>query len=118
MDNSTDLEMGAIDCDKVNFCYNEIYFNFNHMEPFFLNIYLQAVHVEIRHDDKLPEGSAHLQAAILFTSCSGQRRLRIHNLALAVSSDYNQLYRVADLDCLTSFLFKQGKGYFVVDYCF
>lgn len=22
MDNSTDLEMGAIDCDKVNFSYN------------------------------------------------------------------------------------------------
>ncbi|VDK78260.1 unnamed protein product [Litomosoides sigmodontis] len=89
MDNSTDLEMGAIDCDK-------------------------AVHVEIRHDDKLPEGSAHLQTAILFTSCSGQRRLRIHNLALAVSSDYNQLYRVADLDCLTSFLFKQAE-YFLRD---
>ncbi|EFO19073.1 Sec23/Sec24 trunk domain-containing protein [Loa loa] len=84
MDNSTDLEMGAIDCD-------------------------QAVHVEIRHDDKLPEGSAYLQTAVLFTSCSGQRRLRIHNLALAVSSDYNQLYRVADLDCLTSFLFKQAE---------
>lgn len=107
MDNSTDLEMGAIDCDKVNFCYNEVSFNDN--TQLFFNIYLQAVHVEIRHDDKLPEGSAHLQTAILFTSCSGQRRLRIHNLALAVSSDYNQLYRVADLDCLTSFLFKQGK---------
>ncbi|KAM3726424.1 Protein transport protein [Dirofilaria immitis] len=89
MDNSTDLEMGAIDCDK-------------------------SIHVEIRHDDKLPEGSTHLQAAILFTSCSGQRRLRIHNLALAVSSDYNQLYRVADLDCLTSFLFKQAE-YFLRD---
>ncbi|KAK6110300.1 Sec23/Sec24 trunk domain family protein [Brugia pahangi] len=89
MDNTTDLEMGAIDCDK-------------------------AVHVEIRHDDKLPEGSAYLQAAVLFTSCSGQRRLRIHNLALAVSSDYNQLYRVADLDCLTSFLFKQAE-YFLRD---
>lgn len=64
--------------------------------------------MEIRHDDKLPEGNAHLQTAVLFTSCSGQRRLRIHNLALAVSADYNQLYRVADLNCLTAFLFKQG----------
>uniref|UniRef100_A0A8R1XUL5 Sec23/Sec24 trunk domain-containing protein n=1 Tax=Onchocerca volvulus TaxID=6282 RepID=A0A8R1XUL5_ONCVO len=89
MDNSTDLEMGAIDCDK-------------------------AVHVEIRHDDKLPEGNAHLQTAVLFTSCSGERRLRIHNLALSVSSDYNQLYRVADLDCLTSFLFKHAE-YFLRD---
>ncbi|EJW80731.1 hypothetical protein WUBG_08360, partial [Wuchereria bancrofti] len=59
-------------------------------------------------------GSAYLQTAVLFTSCSGQRRLRIHNLALAVSSDYNQLYRVADLDCLTSFLFKQAE-YFLRD---
>ncbi|VDN02983.1 unnamed protein product [Thelazia callipaeda] len=84
MDNSTDMEMGAIDCDKT-------------------------IHVEIRHDDKLPEGNAYLQTAILFTSCSGERRLRIHNLTLSVSSDFNQLYRVADLDCLTSFLFKQAE---------
>lgn len=84
MDNSTDMEMGAIDCDK-------------------------AVHVEMRHDDKLPEGSAHIQTAVLYTSCSGQRRLRVHNLSLMVSSDYNQLYRVADADCLVSFLFKQAE---------
>ncbi|MFH4983012.1 hypothetical protein AB6A40_009721 [Gnathostoma spinigerum] len=84
MDNSTDMEMGVMDCDK-------------------------AVHVEIRHDDKLPEGNAHLQAAILFTSCSGQRRLRILNLALSVSSDYNQMYLVADPDCLVTFLFKQAE---------
>ncbi|VDN17031.1 unnamed protein product [Gongylonema pulchrum] len=84
MENSTDMEVGAIDCDK-------------------------ALHVEIRHDDKLPEGNAYLQTAILFTSCSGQRRLRIHNLALVVSADYNHLYRVADPDCLVSFLFKQAE---------
>uniref|UniRef100_A0A914RJ53 Sec23/Sec24 trunk domain-containing protein n=1 Tax=Parascaris equorum TaxID=6256 RepID=A0A914RJ53_PAREQ len=84
MDNSTDMEFGAVDSDK-------------------------AVHVEIRHDDRLPEGNAYIQSASLFTSCSGQRRLRIHNMALPVSSDYNQLYRVADSHCLVSFLFKQGQ---------
>lgn len=72
------------------------------------------MHVEIRHDDKLPEGTAHLQTAVLFTSCSGQRRLRIHNLALTVSADYNQVYRVADPDCLVSFLFKQGNETLII----
>uniref|UniRef100_F1KR98 Protein transport protein Sec24C n=1 Tax=Ascaris suum TaxID=6253 RepID=F1KR98_ASCSU len=85
MDNSTDMEFGAMDSDK-------------------------AVHVEIRHDDRLPEGNAYIQSASLFTSCSGQRRLRIHNMALPVSSDYNQLYRVADSHCLVSFLFKQAES--------
>ncbi|VDM38867.1 unnamed protein product [Toxocara canis] len=85
MDNSTDMEFGVIDSDK-------------------------AVHVEIRHDDRLPEGDAYIQSASLFTSCSGQRRLRIHNMALPVSSDYNQLYRVADSHCLVSFLFKQAES--------
>ncbi|VDN53026.1 unnamed protein product [Dracunculus medinensis] len=84
MDNSTDMEMGVIDSDK-------------------------AVHVELRHDDKLPDGSAYIQTAILFTTCSGQRRLRIHNIALAVSSEYSHLYRLADPDCLVSFLLKQAE---------
>ena len=64
----------------------------------------------MRHDDKLPEGYAHIQCATLFTSCSGQRRLRVHNLTLLVSGDYNLLYRVADHGALVSFLFKQGIG--------
>lgn len=48
------------------------------------------------------------QCAVLYTSISGQRRLRILNLCLMVSSDYNQLFRVADPDTLTTYLLKTG----------
>lgn len=48
---------------------------------------------------------------------SGQRRLRILNLCLAVSSDYNQLYRVADPDTLTSYLLKIGNFMLCIRYC-
>uniref|UniRef100_A0A0K0DEP8 SECA_MOTOR_DEAD domain-containing protein n=1 Tax=Angiostrongylus cantonensis TaxID=6313 RepID=A0A0K0DEP8_ANGCA len=81
MENSTDLEMASIDEDKSFFA-------------------------ELKHDDKLSDQNAIIQCAILFTSVSGQRRLRILNLCLPVSSDYNQLYRVADQGALVSYLLK------------
>ncbi|CAK5112195.1 unnamed protein product [Meloidogyne enterolobii] len=74
MQNTTDVELSAIDSDK-------------------------SVQIEIKYDDKLDEREpAYFQLAVLFTSCSGQRRLRIHNL-----------YRHLDEDCLVSHLFKQAE---------
>ncbi|KAI6173840.1 Sec23/Sec24 trunk domain-containing protein [Aphelenchoides besseyi] len=59
------IEIGAMDCDK-------------------------SLQVEIKYDDKLNEQDrAYIQVATLFTSCGGQRRLRIHNLTLPVTSDHN-----------------------------
>ncbi len=85
MENTTDMEMSALDAES-------------------------GLHIELRHDDKLPEGSAALiQTAVLFTSVGGQRRLRIHNMQLPVSGDFAQMYRMADQDALVSFLFKSGK---------
>lgn len=81
MDNSTDLQMAAVDQEKAFFA-------------------------EVKHDDKLAEGSAFIQAAVLFTSVSGQRRLRIINIALPVSADYSALYRLADQDTLIAYLLK------------
>lgn len=46
--------------------------------------------------------------ALLYTSISGQRRLRIHNLSLANGSNYAQVYRHADIDAVALTLFKQG----------
>ncbi|KJH44857.1 Sec23/Sec24 trunk domain protein [Dictyocaulus viviparus] len=83
MENTTDLEMASIDEDKSFFA-------------------------ELKHDDKLSDQSAVIQCAILFTSVSGQRRLRILNLCLPVSSDYNQLYRVADHGALVSYFLKNA----------
>ncbi|CAH8607184.1 unnamed protein product [Schistosoma haematobium] len=47
-----------------------------------------AITAELRHDDKLQEGEhVFIQVACLYTSISGQRRLRIHNLSIPVTTD-------------------------------
>jgi hypothetical protein len=68
----------------------------------------KSVAVEIRHDDKLPpEDNVYVQVALLYTSCGGQRRLRILNLALKTCTQLADLFRSCDLDTLTLFLAKQ-----------
>ena len=48
----------------------------------------------MKYDDKLTEeDGVYIQAAILFTSCSGQRRLRVVNLALNTGSSMAEMYR-------------------------
>lgn len=84
MSNTTDMELAAIDSDK-------------------------AVAVEVKHDDKLTEeDGVYLQVALLYTSCSGQRRLRIFNLSLKTCSQMADLYRNCDLDTIVNFFAKQG----------
>ncbi|CAH1795236.1 unnamed protein product [Owenia fusiformis] len=74
MSNTTDIELAVIDCDK-------------------------AVSLEIKHDDKLQESEgAFIQAAILYTTISGQRRLLIHNLALSCCTQFADLFRNCELD--------------------
>ena len=49
---------------------------------------------EIKYDDKLTEeDGVYVQVALLFTSCSGQRRLRIINLALNTGTAMADMYR-------------------------
>ncbi|XP_045687172.1 protein transport protein Sec24D [Phyllostomus hastatus] len=84
MNNTTDVEMAAVDCDK-------------------------AVTVEFKHDDKLGEDSgALIQCAVLYTTVGGQRRLRIHNLALSCSSQLAELYRSCETDALVNFFAKSA----------
>ncbi|XP_075216989.1 COPII coat complex component secretory 24CD isoform X2 [Lycorma delicatula] len=83
MSNSTDMELASIDCDK-------------------------AVAVEVKHDDKLTEEEGvYIQVALLYTSCSGQRRVRILNLSLKTCSQMADLYRACDLDTIINFFSKQ-----------
>ncbi|GBP12210.1 Protein transport protein Sec24C [Eumeta japonica] len=74
MSNTTDVELAAIDADK-------------------------AIGVEIKHDDKLTnEEGVFIQAALLYTHRSGQRRLRVINLALNVANQLADVYRSCELD--------------------
>lgn len=79
MSNTTDVELAGLDCDKT-------------------------VTIEFKHDDKLNEDiGALLQCAILYTSCGGQRRLRIHNMALNCCTQLADLYRNCETDTLINY---------------
>ncbi|CAF95482.1 unnamed protein product, partial [Tetraodon nigroviridis] len=82
MNNTTDVELAGLDCDK-------------------------AVTVEFKHDDKLSEETgALMQCAVLYTSCSGQRRLRIHNMAVNCCSQLADLYRNCETDTIINYFSK------------
>ncbi|KAA0723816.1 Protein transport protein [Triplophysa tibetana] len=84
MNNTTDVEMAAVDCDN-------------------------AVTVEFKHDDTLSEESgAVMQCALLYTTVSGQRRLRIHNLSLNCTSQLSELYKSCETDALINFFAKSA----------
>lgn len=109
MNNTTDMEMAAVDCDK-------------------------AVTVELKHDDALSEEAGALlqvrlfasallarekhfsdldsvsQCALLYTTIGGQRRLRIHNLSLNCSSQLSELYKSCETDALINFFAKSGES--------
>lgn len=69
----------------------------------------KGIAVEIKHDDKLSEDEGvYIQAALLYTSCSGQRRLRILNLSLKTCSQMAELYRSCDLDTIINYIAKQS----------
>lgn len=68
----------------------------------------KSIGIEIKHDDKLPpEDNVYLQVALLYTSCSGQRRIRILNLALKTCVQMADLFRCCDLDTLILYFGKQ-----------
>jgi len=84
MGNTTDMELASLNSDVALAC-------------------------EIKHDDKLTdEDGVYIQAALLYTSCSGQRRLRISNLSLNVCDNMGELYRNCDLDTVVNFMAKQN----------
>jgi len=84
MANTTDMELASLNSDMSLAC-------------------------EIKHDDKLTdEDGVYIQAALLFTSVSGRRRLRICNLSLNTCDNMGELYRHCDLDTMINFMAKQN----------
>jgi protein transport protein SEC24 len=81
--NPTDVDLPAVDCDK-------------------------AVIAKVQHVDKLQVNSdAYFQAALLYTSMEGQRRIRVHTLALPVSDSISTVFKSADLDAQLAVLVRQ-----------
>lgn len=69
-----DLVLAGVDCDKSVVC-------------------------TLRHDERLRSGgTAYIQAALLYTTPGGQRRVRVHTLALPIASSLGSVFRGADLD--------------------
>ena len=84
MSNTTDVELANMDCEKT-------------------------VTIEIKHDDKLTEAEgACIQAAILYTSISGQRRLRVVNMGYSCCTQMADLFRNCELDTLINYMAKLG----------
>lgn len=84
MQNTTDVELASIDCDK-------------------------CVTVELKYDDKLPENEcAYIQVALLYTSVGGQRKLRLHNLCLQTTQQMADMFRNCELDTIINLFSKQA----------
>lgn len=80
-----DLEIGVIDADK-------------------------AVGVTFTYDGKLdPKLDAHFQAALLYTSASGQRRVRCINVIAGVSDSARDCIKFIDQDAVYSILAKEAS---------
>ncbi|WPT14116.1 Protein transport protein Sec24-like CEF [Picochlorum sp. SENEW3] len=64
-----------------------------------------ALCVKIVHEERLKEGSqAYFQFAVLYSTTSGQRRVRVHSLALPVTRSLGSVFRGADLEVYLSYL--------------
>lgn len=82
----TDLEFGTIDDEKA-----------------FAAI---LKHESTRLDDRQP---AYVQVAVLYTSSTGERRVRCLNLSMDATSMIGNVFRFADLDASVAVYIKDGK---------
>jgi len=84
--NPTDVYLPAIDADK-------------------------AILAHITHTEKLAPGAeCYLQAALLYTTPAGQRRIRVHTLALPISDNVSTVFKGADLDAYIVHLSRRVAG--------
>lgn len=84
MANSQDVELAGVDSDS-------------------------SVTVRIKHDDKLPDNTdVHFQIALLYTTSTGSRRIRVHTLTLRCTKDLAEIFRGADMDALLAVMAKFG----------
>lgn len=83
--NTTDVEMGICDADKAIACL-------------------------VKHEGRLDEKQeAHFQCAMLYTTATGQRRVRCHNIAVPVTNLLGNVFRYADMDSTVAYYIKEGE---------
>ena len=82
---ASDMEFGTVDADK-------------------------AICVTFEHASRLDDRQyAFIQSAILYTTRSGERRVRVHNLALRVVSLAGNVFQFADMDAAVSYMVREGE---------
>lgn len=83
---ASDLEFGVIDADK-------------------------AIGVMFGYDGKLdPKLDAHFQSALLYTTASGQRRVRCHNLVASVAESGGEAIKFVDQDAIVTIMAKEAAS--------
>ena len=63
----------------------------------------QAYVVEVAIDESLSKGLVYLQAGVLYTTCNGERRVRVITLALPTTQNLADVYASADQQAMTTF---------------
>ncbi|KAI8801010.1 Sec23/Sec24 trunk domain-containing protein [Cladochytrium replicatum] len=82
MKNATDVELAGIDSHK-------------------------SLAITVKHEGKLDERTdAYFQCALLYTTASGQRRIRVINLAVTPTQSLGNVFRYADMDTTITYLCK------------
>lgn len=70
----------------------------------------KSICVTFGHNHALSEREyAHIQSALLYTTVTGERRVRVCNLALQVASLAGNVFRFADMDGVVSVLVREGS---------
>lgn len=70
----------------------------------------KSICVTFGHNHALSEREyAHIQSALLYTTVTGERRVRVCNLALQVASLAGNVFRFADMDGVVSALVREGS---------
>ncbi|ORZ38983.1 hypothetical protein BCR44DRAFT_124149 [Catenaria anguillulae PL171] len=81
-----DLELAGIDADK-------------------------AIAVALKHDGKLDEKTdSAIQIALLYTTTTGQRRIRVHSVSLSNTTQLGNVFRFAELDTTVNYLAKSAAS--------
>jgi protein transport protein SEC24 len=69
----------------------------------------KAYGVHIAHDEVVPSTNiSYLQCALLYTSAEGERRIRVHTMAVPVVTDIADMYRAVDGGAMSAFMARLG----------